>query len=379
VIYKVLIVDDSHFFQGRLKKIIDAHMSLQVVAIASSGVQAIEKEEEHRPDIITMDYEMPGMDGITALKAILQKRNVPILMFSSLTYEGATITLEALDAGAVDYIPKNFSEVTQGSEKLTQLLHKKLVIFAKKYASKKTFNQLNNTLACDKETTYSNRLSNIEYDTRKNFLTTSSSLKNKSINIGLTDATIKKGQIKLLVIGASTGGPVAVAEIITRLPSNFSIPIVIAQHMPKSFTGAFAARLNKISRLYVKEAKHQDLLQTGTVLIAPGGMQTMIDKSRRHLNIIEPDDRVPFKPSVDVLFGSAGNAFLDSVLGIVLTGMGRDGYNGAKIIRSHNGHIWSQDRQTSVIYGMPGAVESGNVTQLVLPLNAFYKKLIQLT
>ncbi len=367
--YKVLIVDDSHFFQARLKKIINAHESLEVVAIASSGIQAIEKEEKYRPDIITMDYEMPGMDGITALKAILQKRKVPIVMFSSLTYEGATITLDALDAGAVDYIPKNFSEVTQDSSQLKKTLHQKLVTFSKQYALTRKPDLTDQAVVQDAEKKQNNKHS--QFNQAQSYST-------KTASSASTECTIKKGKIQLLVIGASTGGPVAVAEIITRLPSHFPIPIVVAQHMPASFTAAFAERLNKLSSLKVKEAKHNDPLQAGTVLVAPGGVQTMIDKRKRHVNVIEADDRIPFKPSVDVLFGSAGNAFLDGVLGIILTGMGRDGCDGAKIIRSNQGYIWSQDRQTSVIYGMPGAVESSNQTQLILPIDAFYKKILQL-
>ena len=353
--YKVMIVDDSSFFQSRLKEIVNESGELEVIGIASNGQEAIELDEKLKPDVISMDYEMPLVDGITAVRTILSRRSVPIVMFSSMTYEGARITLEALDAGAVDFVPKNFAEVSKDSAMLKKRLHEKLISFARnakpsaaavisKPALKRPAVATSNTAPATSRT------------------------KSGSASI--------KGKKKILVIGSSTGGPVAVAEIINKLPTDFPVPVVIVQHMPENFTRAFAERLDRQSALSVKEAEDGDVLIKGKVLVAPGGKQLMMDRSGRKVKIIPGDDRVNYKPCVDITFGSAAQVFNDSVLAVVLTGMGADGCEGARLLKQKGSTIWAQDKDTCVVYGMPAAVAKADLVSEVLPIGEFSSKLI---
>ncbi|MBU2985820.1 chemotaxis response regulator protein-glutamate methylesterase [Saccharophagus degradans] len=360
--YKVLVVDDSQFFQVRLKQIINEHPDLEVVGIAANGQEAIDLEESLRPDIISMDYEMPHLDGISAVRSILSKRPIPIVMFSSMTYEGATITLEALDAGAVDFIPKNFAEVSRDSVVLKKRLHEKLLLFAQKAKPS----------VAARSTT---QPSGVRPSALGANLSSSRSPRPAS-NAPSAPKKRIKGLVKLVAIGASTGGPVAVSEIITRLPANFPVPIIVAQHMPENFTKAFSERLNRQSAVEVREAQDGDLLKPGVVYVAPGGNQLMVDKTGRSIRILDGDARLTYKPSVDVLFASAASAMGDKVLAIVLTGMGADGCDGAKLLKQKGATIWGQDKDSCVVYGMPAAVAKAGLTDEVLPLDQVWQRLV---
>lgn len=355
VSYKVLIVDDSSFFQIRLKSIIEEHEELQVIGIAENGQQAVDMEEQLRPDIITMDYEMPYLDGVSAVKQIMAKRQVPIVMFSSMTYEGAKITLDALAAGAVDFIPKNFAEVSRHSVFLKKKLHEKLLLFVQK---KKPYRE---DVPSD-DAAYSPP----ELRTLRNEKP-ASVFKKKTLPL--------KGRIRLIVIGASTGGPVAITQILTKLKSDFPSPIIVIQHMPQNFTRAFAERLNRQCALSIKEAELGDRLQPGVVLVAPGARQLLIDQEGKMVKVIKGDDRANYKPSLDITFASAANVFGGDVLGIVLTGMGADGCEGARLLKARGSSIWSQDSETSVVYGMPAAVANAGLVDEVLPLEEIAKHL----
>ncbi|MDO3382572.1 protein-glutamate methylesterase/protein-glutamine glutaminase [Gilvimarinus algae] len=337
---RVLIVDDSHFFQTRLKDIIGQNASLQVVGVASNGREALDKVRELKPDIITMDFEMPVMDGVTAVKHIMAEQPTPILMFSSLTYEGARITLDALAAGALDFIPKDFAEVSRNSITLTQKLHERLLTLARKpqEAAKPA-----------------PKVTAPEVDF----------IKPPPRPIPRRSAV----KPKLVIIGASTGGPVALTDVLTKLPRNFPLPLLLVQHMPENFTKAFAERLNKQCAIEVREAVDGDQLRPGLALLAPGGKQMMLDKRGNGAVKIMPDDaRVNYKPSLDITFGSAANCYGDRVLGVVLTGMGSDGCKGAELLKQRGAQIWSQDQASCVIYGMPMAVARAKLTDRVLPL-----------
>lgn len=382
--YKVLIVDDSTFFQSRLKEIIDESPDLQVVGIAANGKEAIEKDEALKPDVISMDYEMPVVDGITAVKAILASRSVPIVMFSSMTYEGARITLDALEAGAVDFIPKNFAEVSKGSEVLKKRLHDRLITFAKN--AKPGTISLNLKKSTGTIKTKSRLASRTAPETKPARPLGSPSAAPASVAGGLNRSSPElaaparsrslKGKIKLLAIGASTGGPVAVTQIISKLPANFPAPIIVVQHMPENFTRAFAERLDRQSALSVKEAESGDKLERGKVYVAPGGRQLILDKNKTTLKIIDGDDRVNYKPCVDISFASAAQLLGDSVHSIVLTGMGADGREGAKLLKQKGASVWVQNEETCVVYGMPAAVANANLADAVLPIEEFAPKLI---
>lgn len=353
--YKVLIVDDSSFFQVRLKEIIEEHAELKVIGVASNGQEAIDLAASLRPDIISMDYEMPLVDGVTAVRTILANRKVPIVMFSSMTYEGAAITLQALEAGAVDFIPKNFAEVSRNSEILKRKLHDKLLTFVRGSNPQATSRRLTPADATPSKKEYAQPVAPYQRASTKEL----------------------KSQIKVVVIGASTGGPVALTDIITRLPASFPLPIVIVQHMPENFTKVFAERLDKNSNLNVREAENWDKLVRGQVLVAPGGKQLMFDKSNSVVKIVSGDERLNYKPSVDIMFASAAQKYGDRVLAIVLTGMGSDGCDGARLLKEKGAELWAQDQGSCVVYGMPAAVARAGLVDTVLSIEYFSEELIR--
>jgi len=372
---RVLVVDDSSFFQHRLKEIINEHPELKVVGIASNGREAIEKADNLKPDIITMDFEMPVMDGITAIKHILASRKVPIIMFSSLTYEGAKVTLDALAAGALDFIPKDFAEVSRNSAVLKKKLHERLITLARSgqpapvapippiavqtTAPRATAAMPVNTKAPVAEIAATH--------TQISVATNVTAPVHKPV--ASSDTYRLKRQPKILIIGASTGGPVALTEVLLALPTHFPIPIVLVQHMPENFTKAFAERLNKQCNIRVREAVDGDVLEPGLALLAPGGKQLMLDKRNGgSVRVLPDDNRVTYKPSLDITFGSAANVYGDKALGIVLTGMGSDGCKGAGLLKAAGSQLWSQDEASCVIYGMPMAVARAGYTDRVMSL-----------
>jgi two-component system, chemotaxis family, protein-glutamate methylesterase/glutaminase len=316
-----------------------------------------------------MDFEMPVMDGVTAIKLIMANRKVPILMFSSLTYEGAKVTLDALAAGALDFIPKDFAEVSRSSDSLKKKLHERLITLAG--VSARTLEPIADTKPAF---TSSARVSVAPSPARAPVGPVPDDSAKAS---GQDNYRLKKAP-KLLVIGASTGGPVALAEVLITLPVNFPVPIVLVQHMPENFTKAFAERLNKQCSIRVREAVDGDQLQPGLALLAPGGKQLMLDKRNGgSVRILPDDERVNYKPSLDITFGSAANIYGDKVLGVVLTGMGSDGCNGARMLKEVGSALWSQDEASCVIYGMPMAVARAGLTDKVLGLKEIGPRLVR--
>lgn len=359
---RVLIVDDSHFFQTRLKEIIGQNANLQVIGVASNGREGVEKAKQLKPDIITMDFEMPVMDGVTAVRHIMADNPTPILMFSSLTYEGARITLDALAAGALDFIPKDFAEVSRNSIGLTQKLHERLLTLA---GQGKTPNAT---------VTSKSPVSEIDFTgtAKPSAPAPARSVQAAPPRPPQTQRIAVKPNV--VIIGASTGGPVALTEVLTKLPARFPVPILLVQHMPENFTKAFAERLNKQCEIEVREAVDGDTLRAGLALLAPGGKQLMLDKrGTGQIRVVPDDARVNYKPSLDITFGSAANAYGNRVLGVVLTGMGSDGCKGAELLKQRGATIWSQDQASCVIYGMPMAVARANLTDKVLPLTEIGK------
>ncbi len=364
--YKVLVVDDSSFFQVRLKEIINEHRDLEVVGVAANGHEAIELAAKLDPDVISMDYEMPYLNGASAIKAILAARSVPIIMFSSMTYEGAQTTLECLEAGAVDFIPKNFAEVTKNNDALKKRLHDTLLMFARKASAERTLRELRSQKA---NTALSASPLKSATVSESSSIARSLSLASKPERpLGANKGKrALAGKVDVVIIGSSTGGPVALTEVLTRLPSDFRCPIVVIQHMPQNFTKALADRLNKQCHVVVSEAKHEDLLKAGHVYIAPGGCQCIFNRNKT-IKIMDADERVNYKPSVDLTFASAANIFGARVLGIVLTGMGADGCEGAKLLKQKGAVIWGQDQASCVVYGMPKAIAQANLTDDVIAL-----------
>jgi two-component system, chemotaxis family, protein-glutamate methylesterase/glutaminase len=359
--FKVLVVDDSGFFRRRLGELINSCNGLKVVGTASNGREAIDQVLKLKPDVITMDYEMPVMDGISAVRHIMDQCPTPILMFSSLTYEGARVTLDSLDAGAVDYLPKNFEEISKSSAVLKRTLEERLIVVAKSKKSLPAVEQKTPEKPVVQKTTTEAKLSP----------------RATAPKAPVPSRARKRSKpYRLVAIGTSTGGPVALQSVLSALPANFPLPVILIQHMPSTFTSAFAQRLDSLCKISIKEAKDGDILKPGVALLAPGGKQLMVAKGGR-IKVLPGDERLNYKPSVDVAFGSAANAFEDAVLGVVLTGMGSDGCEGAKLLKQKGSSIWAQDESTSVIYGMPMAIAKANLADEILPLQKVASRLCE--
>ena len=364
---KVLVVDDSGFFRRRVSEILSADPTIQVVGTATNGKEAIDQAIALKPDVITMDYEMPMMDGITAVRHIMQRCPTPVLMFSSLTHEGARVTLDALDAGAVDFLPKNFEDISRNPDKVKQML-------------------------CEKghSISRSNRRSLFSTPAPAAAAPTSSFARPAPAPVARPavapvraaaassahSPAPKRKAYKLVAIGTSTGGPVALQRVLTQLPANFPAPIVLVQHMPAAFTKAFAERLDKLCRITVKEAEDGDVLRPGLALLAPGGKQMMVD-GRGAIKILPGDERLNYKPCVDITFGSAAKSYGDKVLAVVLTGMGADGREGARLLKQGGSAIWAQDEASCVIYGMPMAIVKADLADAVYSLDDIGKHLVE--
>jgi len=347
---KVLVVDDSGFFRRRIVEILDSDPMLNVVGTASDGREAIQKAGELKPDVITMDIEMPVMDGITATRRIMALHRTPIIMFSSLTHDGAQATLDALEAGALDFLPKKFEDISSDRDEAKRLL-------------------------CNKVRTVARSRPMAPQRTRPSTTTTTrpataAPAATTSAPQAARRSAVSRVSIDLLAIGTSTGGPVALQKVLTALPASYPHPIILVQHMPASFTPAFAQRLDQLCQIKVKEAKDGDTLEPGTALLAPGGMQMLIEKrgSLGKVRIEQGPESQHYRPCVDLSFESVAKAYPGRALGVILTGMGADGREGCRAMKNTGCKIWSQDEASCVVYGMPAAVAEAGISDQVLGL-----------
>ncbi|WP_455926388.1 protein-glutamate methylesterase/protein-glutamine glutaminase [Pseudomonas putida] len=374
---KVLVVDDSGFFRRRVSEILSSDPAIQVVGTATNGKEAIELAQSLKPDVITMDYEMPMMDGITAVRHIMQRCPTPVLMFSSLTHEGARVTLDALDAGAVDYLPKNFEDISRNPDKVKQMLCEKVHTISR---SNRRFTSYSTPApaapAPAPAATSSLASSHAPAPRPVPTRTPVASHAPAPAAHAPSSPAPKRKNYKLVAIGTSTGGPVALQRVLTQLPASFPAPIVLIQHMPAAFTKAFAERLDKLCRISVKEAEDGDVLRPGLALLAPGGKQMMVD-GRGTVKILPGDERLNYKPCVDITFGSAAKSYGDKVLAVVLTGMGADGREGARLLKQGGSHVWAQDEASCVIYGMPMAIVKANLADAVYCLDDIGRHLVE--
>ncbi len=359
---KVLVVDDSSFFRRRVTEIVNQDPLLEVVDTAVNGKEAIEKALNLRPDVITMDIEMPVLDGISAVREIMAKCPTPILMFSSLTQAGAKATLDALDAGALDFLPKKFEDIARDKQEAITLLQQRI-----KALSRRRMFMSTPRVATPTPTNTGSSLA-------RSITSVTSSLRTQPVAEKVSAPVHYKRSGKsyqLVAIGTSTGGPVALQTILTQLPANFPHPILLIQHMPSTFTSAFAARLNSLCKISVKEAEDGDVLKPGNAYLAPGGKQMLVDGrgTSARLRIIEGNDKVNYKPCVDITFASLAKSHGDKVLAIILTGMGADGRDGARLLKDQGATIWAQDEASCVVYGMPQAVAKAGISSESLPLD----------
>lgn len=343
---RVLVVDDSSFFRRRIVHALRQADAIEVVAEAVDGRDAVEKARLHRPDVITMDVEMPNMDGITAVKWILGDRPCRIIMLSALTREGARATLDALDAGATDFLAKSQTDAEGRAVDLGALLRDKVLALGQRAAP---------AMRPPSPVAPMTRAAPAVRPTR---------------STGFSP--------KVVIIGASTGGPVALQQILTSLPADFPLPVLVAVHMPAAFTHTFAERLDSLCKVKVREATDGSTPRPGEVLIAPGGRQMLL--SGRHgtgrISITDVEGQV-YRPSVDLTFGSAAAVYGGSVLAVVLTGMGADGAKGAAELKRQGSHVWSQNAASCVVYGMPQAVEKAGLSDQVLPLDDIGQALVR--
>ncbi|MBB1361879.1 chemotaxis response regulator protein-glutamate methylesterase [Shewanella sp. SR44-4] len=374
---KVLVVDDSSFFRRRVSEIVNQDPDLEVVAVAVNGKEAVDMAAKLKPQVITMDIEMPVMDGITAVREIMANNPTPILMFSSLTHDGAKATLDALEAGALDFLPKRFEDIATNKDDAILLLQQRIKALGRRRIyrpSSLTPTSLpesrRSTIAAPDINTprrpLSSRLASTTTPvaTRSSLSTTLADRQSANPTTSSISSIRASGkQYKLLLIGTSTGGPVALQKVLTAFPANYPHPIVLIQHMPAAFTPAFAARLNTLCKIEVKEAENGDAMRPGCAYLAPGGMQLMIERSgiSGRLKVISGTQEMNYKPCVDITFASASKAFGGDVLAVVLTGMGADGREGARMLKSVGATIWAQDEASCVVYGMPQAVASTGI------------------
>ena len=377
MVVKVLVVDDSGFFRRRVSEILATDPNIKVVGTATNGREAIDQALALKPDVITMDYEMPMMDGITAVRNIMQRCPTPVLMFSSLTHEGARVTLDALDAGAVDFLPKNFEDISRNPEKVKQLLCEKVHSISRSNRRISAYRAPSAPVAAPAPApTPASSFSHSPVAPRPTPTPVAAPVPSRAAAPSPASSAPKRKAYKLVAIGTSTGGPVALQRVLTQLPANFPAPIVLVQHMPAAFTKAFAERLDKLCRISVKEAEDGDILRPGLALLAPGGKQLMID-GRGAVKILPGDERLNYKPCVDITFGSAAKSYGDKVLAVVLTGMGADGREGARLLKQSGSAIWAQDEASCVIYGMPMAIVKANLADAVYDLDVIGKHLVE--
>ncbi|GMU94917.1 chemotaxis response regulator protein-glutamate methylesterase [Ignavibacterium album] len=341
---KVLVIDDSAFMRKTLTFMLESAGDIEVIATAKDGPEGYEMIRKYQPDVVTLDFEMPGLNGLETLEKIMKDCPVPVLMVSSFTTAGADITIKALSMGAVDFLSKEPSSIISGVMKIKdELIYKIRNIYKQ------------NSIA-----TRLKRISNISVSGKQ-------AAKQKTDNANWLPAF----EIKAILIGISTGGPLSLQKVIPHLHAQLPVPVIIVQHMPPMFTFSLADRLNKLSELTVKEASNEDVLEPSKVYFAPGGKHLLASHSTGFitLKISDIPDNTLYKPSVDVTLNSLIDIYGKSVLPVIMTGMGKDGLEAVKRIKQIGGYAIAQDEESSVVYGMPRAIVDNNLADLILPLD----------
>lgn len=345
---KVMIVDDSMVIRRILAETLAEDAAIEVAGKAANGKICLNKIDSIDPDIVTLDMEMPEMDGLETLTE-LRKRypKLPIIMFSTLTQQGAEATLDALHRGASDYVtkPANVGSVTAAMESVRSELVPKIKAFCPHLAPP---------------------------------VATPAPASANQVAVGTKPKTDKPNRVDIVAIGVSTGGPNALATVIPKLPADFPVPIVIVQHMPPIFTKHLADRLDKAAAIEVREAQDGDEIMPGLALIAPGDYHMTLRREGTSVRAVL-DQNAPensCRPAVDPLFRCVADMYASNALATVLTGMGRDGERGCEPLRARGGHIIAQDQETSVVWGMPGAVTRAGLADQVLPLDKIADELV---
>ncbi|HXX58256.1 MAG TPA: chemotaxis response regulator protein-glutamate methylesterase [Thermodesulfovibrionales bacterium] len=338
---RVLVVDDSPYSRQTIKGMLETDGEIEIAGIATNGVEAMAKTLRLKPDMITLDFEMPEMDGFTFLRWLMKERPTPVIMVSS--YSDKKTVFTALELGAADFIPKPSQRASADLLRIQDDLLEKV----RGIRDLKTDNL------------------GLYRDIVRQDLSAS------SVKDEPSRRTARFHDIDVVAIGASTGGPAAIQVILTSLPADFPAAILISQHMPKGFTGPFAERLNRLSMIRVKEAAEDVTVEKGTALICPGGCHMIVKEKNRDVRIMLKSSTAgdAYTPSVDVMMASAAERFGATTMGVVLTGMGKDGKKGVVEIKGKGGYTIAESEKTSVVFGMPQeAIKTGAVDR-VLPLD----------
>jgi two-component system chemotaxis response regulator CheB len=342
---RVLVVDDSAFSRQTIRKMLESEEGIEVVGIATDGIDAIAKTLKLKPDLITLDLEMPEMDGFAFLRYLMKERPTPVIVVSS--YSDSKTVFKALETGAVDFIAKPTSRASQELNNIKDDLLRKV-----RSVRQMSLDRLRKNLSLLENT--------------RGFISDERS----TVTTGESWNSVEDRKIEIIGIASSTGGPQALQLILTKLPEGFGPPILVSQHMPRGFTASLAERLNKLSKIRVKEAEDGEALQASTAYICPGGRHLVL--KRMHGNLIlrleeaTKDDK--YIPSGDKMFFSIAEHFKSRSMGIVMTGMGNDGKKGLLEIKTKGGYTIAESEETAVVFGMPQeAIKAGAVTK-VLPL-----------
>jgi two-component system, chemotaxis family, protein-glutamate methylesterase/glutaminase len=358
----VVVIDDSAFMRKSISMMLESDPNIKVVAAARDGKDGVDKVKQFQPDIVTLDVEMPVMDGITALKQIMKECPTPVLMLSSITTEGARTTLDALNAGALDFIAKDRSFVSVEIKNIKEDLLEKV-----------------------QQIVGSSRVQSAFLKMRQRAGVKSAGLpavlaKPRTTSIGKQYITRNTKELKVLVLGVSTGGPFALLQMLPKLPADFPLPIAIVQHMPPNFTKSMAERLDSQCALTVREAVEGDKMERGTVLIAPGGQHMTFQ--RRGSDVVAKISSEPkttlYKPCADVMMLSAVEMYRSGLLGVIMTGMGKDGLEGLRAIKQTNGYVLAQNEESCVVYGMPKAAVDDGLADAIVPLENIADTLVQI-
>jgi len=343
---RVLVVDDSIISRKYLSRILEESGKIKVIDTAKDGEEAIEKIKKLNPDVVTLDVEMPRLNGIEALRIIMKECPVPVVMVSSLTKDGAKETLESLRLGAVDYISKtDVMSFKEAAKEARELLIEKIIAAKDARIRGRRLRSTRITPTVEKK--------------KEEVPKVAPAHKKK----------LEKMDIKVVAIAASTGGPVALEKVFSMLPL-LGVPVMIVQHMPKTFTGVFANSLSKVSKIKVKEAEDGEELRSNQGYLAPGGMQMTASKSgSRYIVRVSEEPKTIYTPNADVMFTSVAETFGDKALCVIMTGMGDDGFRGLQKVKASGGTIIAQDKDSCVVWGMPRKPTQTGLADFVVPLD----------
>ncbi|MFN8635380.1 MAG: chemotaxis response regulator protein-glutamate methylesterase [Chloroflexota bacterium] len=372
---RVLVVDDSVLIRQAVRRLLSADPGIEVVDFARDGLEALAKTEKLKPDIVTMDVEMPHMDGLSALKMLMERHPVPVVMLSSLTAAGAEATVRALALGAVDFMQKPNANHSGGLSALGAELIEKVKNASRARVRRPLLSGLLRPAAGSPAPAPSNGPS---MGARPG-LPGGPRLLGGTQPLGKAPAVVLPRPLRepdrLLIIGSSTGGPRALAEVVTALPADLNCAVVIVQHLPAGFTKSLADRLDQGSALSVIEAKDGDQLSVGQVLLAPGDFHMKVVGTRVQLDM--GPRRHGVRPSVDTTIETAVQTFGQSILTVILTGMGEDGTEGCRAVKAAGGQVLAEDESTCVVYGMPRSVVEHGLSDAVIPLDHMAEAIVR--